>query len=133
MAKKRFNIEEQPTSRFNQEEMFADVATFIESAPEQPKPAAPRNSELKTQNSELKRMGRPKKARKIEGGAQVSLFFDHDTKMKMMMTKLNHKIEMKDLILGATIMFLEKYYDNGMLSERGQRELERVLDKLYGE
>lgn len=79
------------------------------------------------------KMGRPKKTRKIEGGAQVSLFFDQDTKMKMMMAKLNHKIEMKDLILGATILFLDKYYENGELSERGQRELEKVLDKVYGE
>lgn len=79
------------------------------------------------------KLGRPKKTRKIEGGAQVSLFFDQETKMKMMMTKLNHKIEMKDLILGATILFLDKYYENGELSERGQRELEKILDKVYGE
>lgn len=101
--------------------------------PEQQKPTAPVNSESTIQNSELKKMGRPKKTRKIEGGAQVSLFFDQETKMKMMMTKLNHKIEMKDLILGATILFLDKYYENGELSERGQRELEKVLDKVYGE
>jgi hypothetical protein len=101
--------------------------------PEQQKPATPVNSESTIQNSELKKMGRPKKTRKIEGGAQVSLFFDQDTKMKMMMAKLNHKIEMKDLILGATILFLDKYYENGELSERGQRELEKVLDKVYGE
>ena len=86
-----------------------------------------------TLNSQPSKMGRPKKTRKIEGGAQVSLFFDQETKMKMMMTKLNHKIEMKDLILGATILFLDKYYENGELSERGQRELEKVLDKVYGE
>lgn len=86
-----------------------------------------------TLNSQPSKMGRPKKTRKIEGGAQVSLFFDQDTKMKMMMAKLNHKIEMKDLILGATILFLDKYYENGELSERGQRELEKVLDKVYGE
>lgn len=103
--------------------------------PEQPKQAVKQEPtpQPSTLNSQPSKMGRPKKTRKIEGGAQVSLFFDQDTKMKMMMAKLNHKIEMKDLILGATILFLDKYYENGELSERGQRELEKVLDKVYGE
>ena len=103
--------------------------------PEQPKQTVKEEPipQPSTLNPQPSKMGRPKKTRKIEGGAQVSLFFDQDTKMKMMMAKLNHKIEMKDLILGATILFLDKYYENGELSDRGQRELEKVLDKVYGE
>lgn len=91
------------------------------------------NSESTTQNSELKKMGRPKKVRKIENGAPVTVFFDQDTKSKLMLTKVVHKIEMKDLIFGATLIFLNKYYDNGQLSEAGQRELEKALKNFYGE
>lgn len=77
--------------------------------------------------------GRPKKVRKIEGGAPVTVFFDQDTKSKLVLTKVSHRIEMKDLIFGATLMFLDKYYDNGVLSATGLRELEKTLKNFYGE
>lgn len=77
--------------------------------------------------------GRPKKARKIEGGAPVTVFFDQDTKSKLVLTKVSHRIEMKDLIFGATLMFLDKYYDNGELSAKGLQELENTLKNFYGE
>lgn len=77
--------------------------------------------------------GRPKKARKIEGGAPVTVFFDQDTKSKLVLTKVSHRIEMKDLIFGATLMFLDKYYDNGELSAKGLQELEKTLKNFYGE
>lgn len=77
--------------------------------------------------------GRPKKARKIEGGSPVTVFFDQDTKSKLVLTKVSHRIEMKDLIFGATLMFLDKYYDNGELSAAGLRELEKTLKNFYGE
>lgn len=77
--------------------------------------------------------GRPKKARKIEGGSPVTVFFDQDTKSKLVLTKVSHRIEMKDLIFGATLMFLDKYYDNGELSAKGLQELERTLKNFYGE
>lgn len=77
--------------------------------------------------------GRPKKARKIEGGAPVTVFFDQETKSKLALAKVAHKIELKDLIAGATLLFLDKHYSNGQLSEAGQRELESALEKFYGE
>ena len=124
--------------RFNQDEIMADVAAFAAAPIE--KPAAPTaviedataNSEFRIQNSELKKMGRPKKTRKIDGGAPVTVFFDQETKSKLMLAKIAHKIEMKDLILGATCMFLEKYYQEGQISLVGQDELEKALDKFYG-
>ena len=124
--------------RFNQVDIMADVAAYAASPIE--KPAAPTetneevyaDSEPATQNSESKKMGRPKKTRKIEGGAPVTVFFDQETKSKLMLTKIAHKIEMKDLIVGATYMFLEKYYHDGLISLEGQDELEKALDKFYG-
>ena len=77
--------------------------------------------------------GRPKKTRKIEGGAPVTVFFDQETKSKLALAKVAHKIELKDLIAGATLLFLDKHYSNGQLSEAGQRELESALEKFYGE
>lgn len=79
------------------------------------------------------KLGRPKKTRKIEGGAPVTVFFDQETKSKLALAKVTHKIEMKDLIAGATLLFLDKHYSNGQLSEAGQRELESALEKFYGE
>lgn len=77
--------------------------------------------------------GRPKKSRKIEGGSPVTVFFDQDTKSKLVLTKVAHKIEMKDLIFGATLLFLDKYYENGQLSESGQRALEDKFKDFFGE
>ena len=125
--------------RFNQDENMADIAAYAATPIEKPAtPVAvneetPTNSEIITQNSELKKTGRPKKTRKIEGGAPVTVFFDQETKSKLMLAKVAHKIEMKDLIAGATLLFLDKHYSNGKLSEAGQRELESALEKFYGE
>lgn len=125
--------------RFNQDENMADIAAYAATPMEKPTtPVAvneetPANSEIITQNSELKKTGRPKKTRKIEGGAPVTVFFDQETKSKLMLAKVAHKIEMKDLIAGATLLFLDKHYSNGQLSEAGQRELESALEKFYGE
>ena len=116
---------------------MADVAAFAAAPIE--KPAAPTANEvaeeqLSIHNSQLTtpKMGRPKKTRKIEGGAPVTVFFDQETKSKLMLAKIAHKIEMKDLIVGATCMFLEKYYNDGQISLVGQDELEKALDKFYG-
>ena len=125
--------------RFNQDEIMADVAAFA-SAPIE-KPAAPSaviedvttNSEFRIQNSELKKMGRPKKVRKIVDGAPMSMMFSNDLKKKMAMVKFNQKIEMKDLIAGATVIFLDRYYRDGSLTEEGQMILEEALVKFYGE
>lgn len=130
MAKKR---------NFNQDENMADIAAYAATPMEKPAtPVAvneetPTNSEITTQNSELKKTGRPKKTRKIEGGAPVTVFFDQETKSKLALAKVAHKIELKDLIAGATLLFLDKHYSNGQLSEAGQRELESALEKFYGE
>lgn len=124
--------------RFNQDENMADIAAYAATPMEKPAtPVAvneetPTNSEIITQNSELKKTGRPKKTRKIEGGAPVTVFFDQETKSKLMLAKVAHKIEMKDLIAGATYMFLEKYYHDGQISLVGQDELEKALDRFYG-
>ena len=125
--------------RFNQDENMADIAAYAAAPMEKPatpvavNEEAPTNSEIITQNSELKKTGRPKKTRKIEGGAPVTVFFDQETKSKLALAKVAHKIEMKDLIAGATLLFLDKHYSNGQLSEAGQRELESALEKFYGE
>lgn len=125
--------------RFNQDENMADIAAYAATPIEKPETPvvasedASTNSELRIQNSELKKLGRPKKTRKIEGGAPVTVFFDQETKSKLMLAKVAHKIEMKDLIAGATLLFLDKHYSNGQLSEAGQRELESALEKFYGE
>lgn len=95
--------------------------------------AQPSNTDKESIGSSKTKIGRPKKSRKIEGGAPVTVFFDQDTKSKLMLTKVAHKIEMKDLIVGATLLFLGKYYDNGQLSKAGQRELEKALERFYGE
>ena len=107
--------------------------------PEQPKTSI--NTSAKTEGSSRsgdggergQKIGRPKKTRKIEGGAPVTVFFDQETKSKLALAKVAHKIELKDLIAGATLLFLDKHYSNGQLSEDGQRELESALEKFYGE
>ena len=121
--------------RFNQEEIMADVAAYASAPIEKPAAQEPiQHSTLNIQQESQPstKMGRPKKTRKIEGGAPVTVFFDQETKSKLMLAKVAHKIEMKDLIVGATYMFLEKYYRDGRISEIGQDELESALDRFYG-
>ena len=134
--------------RFNQDENMADIAAYAATPIEKPAEPVVANEVVEEQPSTLKRsslaegksnpqpstkLGRPKKTRKIEGGAPVTVFFDQETKSKLMLAKVAHKIEMKDLIAGATLLFLDKHYSNGQLSEAGQRELESALEKFYGE
>lgn len=124
--------------RFNQDENMADIAAYAATPIEKPAEAdAVRDvtdEQLTARSSQLAapKLGRPKKTRKIEGGAPVTVFFDQETKSKLMLAKVAHKIEMKDLIAGATYMFLEKYYHDGQISLVGQEELEKALDRFYG-
>ena len=121
--------------RFNQEEIMADVAAYASAPIEKPAEQGPIQKQVVSSLQEeqpASKMGRPKKTRKIEGGAPVTVFFDQETKSKLMLAKVAHKIEMKDLIVGATYMFLEKYYRDGRISEIGQDELESALDRFYG-
>ena len=124
--------------RFNQDENMADIAAYAATPIEKPATPVSVNEVVEEQPSTLNpqpstKTGRPKKTRKIEGGAPVTVFFDQDTKSKLVLTKVSHRIEMKDLIFGATLMFLDKYYDNGVLSATGLRELEKTLKNFYGE
>lgn len=126
------------TKRFNQVGNIEDIAAFAATPME--KPAAPvvvneAADGLTTQNSQpaTAKIGRPKKARKIVDGAPMSMMFSNDLKKKMAMVKFNQKIEMKDLIAGATVIFLDRYYRDGSLTEEGQMILEEALVKFYGE
>lgn len=112
-----------------------DMSSFVKDirerqALDKPEPKQTVKEEPTPQSST--KLGRPKKTRKIEGGAPVTVFFDQETKSKLMLAKVAHKIEMKDLIVGATYMFLEKYYQDGQISLVGQDELEKALDRFYG-
>lgn len=123
--------------RFNQEEIVADIAAYVESPIERPtQPSSIEHSahypELTAHNSEPKSMGRPKKTRRVIDGAPMSIFFTNELKKKLESVKFYQKIDMKELIAGSTVIFLEKYYENGVLSDTGQAALERALKKFYG-
>lgn len=64
--------------------------------------------------------GRKKRENNIRTNPKT-VFFDDATSYALAMVKLNNGIDKKDLILSATRLFLEKYYqsDLGRLSEDG--------------
>ena len=64
--------------------------------------------------------GRKKRENNIRTNPKT-IFFDDATSYTLAMVKLNNGIDMKDLILSATRLFLEKYYQSelGRLSEDG--------------
>lgn len=64
--------------------------------------------------------GRKKRENNIRTNPKT-IFFDDDTDYALSSIKLNNSIDKKDLVLAATRLFLEKYYqsDLGRLSEDG--------------
>ena len=64
--------------------------------------------------------GRKKRENNIRTNPKT-IFFDDDTDYALSTIKLNNSIDKKDLVLAATRLFLEKYYqpDLGRLSEDG--------------
>lgn len=64
--------------------------------------------------------GRKKRDNNIRTNPKT-IFFDDDTDYALSTIKLNNSIDKKDLVLAATRLFLEKYYqsDIGRLSEDG--------------
>ena len=64
--------------------------------------------------------GRKKRENNIRTNPKT-IFFDDTTDYALSTIKLNNSIDKKDLVLAATRLFLEKYYqsDSGRLSEDG--------------
>ena len=124
------------TKRFNQVGNIEDIAAFAATPMEKPaaqEPIQPSTLNIQQESQPSTKMGRPKKARKIVDGAPMSMMFSNDLKKQMAMVKFNQKVEMKDLIAGATVIFLDRYYRDGSLTEEGQMILEEALVKFYGE
>ena len=124
------------TKRFNQVGNIEDIAAFAATPMEKPavqEPIQHSTLNIQQESQPSTKMGRPKKVRKIVDGAPMSMMFSNDLKKKMAMVKFNQKIEMKDLIAGATVIFLDRYYRDGSLTEEGQMILEEALVKFYGE
>ena len=96
------------------------VASTAES---QPIPTEVEQSQAKPtaiSTEERRGPGRKKRENNIRTNPKT-IFFDDNTDYALSTIKLNNSIDKKDLVLAATRLFLEKYYqpDSGRLSEDG--------------
>ena len=83
-------------------------------------------------------VGRQPKERKIKRDYPKTIYFDEATSMKLSDVRTKDKIEIKDLVLVATIDFLNKNYNEEARSLKEsakdyiQKEMSRILDE-FGE
>lgn len=72
--------------------------------------------------------GRKKRENNVRSNPKT-IFFDDATDYALAMVKLNNSIDKKDLVLAATRLFLERYYQagEGRLTEEGVSTILRYL------
>ena len=77
--------------------------------------------------------GRKKRENNVRSNPKT-IFFDDATDYALAMVKLNNSIDKKDLVLAATRLFLERYYQagEGRLTEEGVSTLFRYLRATSG-
>lgn len=77
--------------------------------------------------------GRKKRENNVRSNPKT-IFFDDATDYALAMVKLNNSIDKKDLVLAATRLFLDKYYQSGegRLSEDGVSTILRYLQATSG-
>lgn len=135
MANKTANIDfGQSVSRMNRmtnEKPRPDQINRVGEEPETKQhdlaePKEPQTTELPTE--ERRGPGRKKRENNVRSNPKT-IFFDDATDYALAMVKLNNSIDKKDLVLAATRLFLERYYqaDSGRLSEEGVSTILRYL------
>lgn len=77
--------------------------------------------------------GRKKRENNVRSNPKT-IFFDDATDYALAMVKLNNSIDKKDLVLAATRLFLDQYYQpgEGRLSEDGVSTILRYLRATSG-
>lgn len=85
--------------------------------------------------SRKRSVGRQPKERKIKRTYPKTIYFDESTSMKLSDVRTKDKIEIKDLVLVATIEFLKKNFNEGerCLSEQAKELVRREMDIILEE
>lgn len=109
-----------------------------------PEPKAENNYQPKRRGEELpmvareepRPVGRPAKARKLDrtNSSSVTVFADKLTKRKLDLVKLEDGLDIKDVMLAATVEFLDRHYNGERLTESGRevvrKRIAEILDRL---
>lgn len=77
-------------------------------------------------------VGRQPKERKIKRTYPKTIYFDEPTSMKLSDVRTKDKIEIKDLVLVATIEFLKRNFneEERCLSEASKNYIRKEMDKI---
>lgn len=87
-------------------------------------------AEEQNSNTQPKRVGRPKKIQKISRSKSTSFLVDVDTLKDLNFLKIEYEYDIKDVIYVLIRDFLEKNFQNRVLSEEGKAFLEERLKDL---
>lgn len=119
------------TDRFNTEEIFNDVASVADSRREMPlpvptEPIGERVPQIRNN------AGRKPKDRKIRRDYPKTIYFDEPTSMKLSDVRTKDKIEIKDLVLVATIEFLKRNFneETRSLNEAAKTYIRKEMDRI---
>ena len=117
--------------KFNTEEMFEDAASVAESQREMPI-IMPSQSVGERVEPTKRSVGRQPKERKIKRTYPKTIYFDEPTSMKLSDVRTKDKIEIKDLVLVATIEFLKRNFneEERCLSEASKDYIRKEMDKI---
>ena len=92
---------------------------------------------IREENAPVKRsVGRQPKERKLGKDYPKTIYFDQQTSMKLSDIRTKDKIDIKDVVLVATIEFLNRNFNEDLrgLTEAGKalvrKEMDRILDSI---
>lgn len=81
-------------------------------------------------------VGRPTKARKLDrtNSQNVTVYVDKTNKRRLDLIKLENGLDIKDVMLAATVDFMDRYANGNSLTEAGkelvQRRINEILDRM---
>lgn len=100
-------------------------------------PSKPTTGPIEEEPVPTKRpVGRQPKERKLGKDYPKTIYFDQQTSMKLSDIRTKDKIDIKDVVLVATIEFLNRNFNEDLrgLTEAGKalvrKEMDRILDEL---
>lgn len=100
-------------------------------------PSKPTVEPIREEPAPVKRsVGRQPKERKLGKDYPKTIYFDQQTSMKLSDIRTKDKIDIKDVVLVATIEFLNRNFNEDLrgLTEAGKalvrKEMDRILDSI---
>lgn len=79
-----------------------------------------------------KKMGRPRKMTALNLNNPKTIKFDDVVNRRLLMIKVDYKIDLKDIVYLATVEYLDKHFPGGEASEKDIAKIKKQISEIYG-